>query len=231
MDAQSVAKRRAEYDLPPTSAPARTPAAATPEEKQAAREAVAREIDQIASLFSRGWGEHEIRATLNISRKRFDHRLRKMRKTALDAPMVWAKFVSGASQDMKRLYYIYTLAMAETGVGGVSKPRYSTALDALGKMHDVRCSMVHMGQSLGVYQKDAEEFGVGWPELTMALLMSTTSRGGVDSLPSGNLHRDPPADLATLPAVVRDAMQAGDIEDGEMVEEFLPEDLEAVASK
>lgn len=215
-----IARNRTALGLTPQPVPLRLPANATPAQRAAAQEQMAREIDQICDLFSQGKNEHEIRAELGLSRKRFEHRVRRMKKAALDAPLAWTKFLTGAQQDIKRLYYIFTMAMGE------AKPRYSVAVDAISKMHDVRCSIMEQGQEAGVYDRKPDDFGVGLHELTLALLMGTVPRGGLPAgLPKGNMHSAPPADVGLLPPVVREALSAPD-SDADAADDFDEDDIE-----
>lgn len=219
-DADSIARARGDMGLQPQPVALRLRANASVEERRAFEQAVAREVDQIAMLFSRGNNEFEIRAQLGLSRRGFEHRLRRLKRATLDSQIVWTKFASSSSQDLKRLYYIYSKAIRD------AKPRYSTALDAIRAMHDVRKSIIEVGQSLGVYERTVDDFGLSWPEITMSLLMGGNTNAG--ALPVGNIHNNPPANLLLTPDGMDGAEDADIVIDGEAGD--VPTDDEMMAS-
>lgn len=114
-------------------------------------EAVRIDCVRIGDLIARGYGETEIRAELQLSRRAFDDRMRRLMKVAVSRPLLWAKFLAAQQADIAVLSEIAEAALA------ADPPQLNAARNAVMARFKLRVAILEMGQRLGVYGAPSSE--------------------------------------------------------------------------
>jgi hypothetical protein len=102
-------------------------------------------------MLAAGEDEQSIRAELGLGRRAFEHRMRQLRRTAVDRHLVWARYLSGAQADLVRLEEIAATALES------DPPRYGLIIRVTVARSRLRREIVEVGQLLGVYDRVAPQ--------------------------------------------------------------------------
>jgi hypothetical protein len=110
-------------------------------------EQVRRDCNEIGRLLARGYGEHEIRAELGLTRRIFEDRVKKLKQTSMRPGLMWVRYYSAQQAELR------TLSEIEADALQADPPDRRAAMAAVAARCKVRQDTVEMGLNLGIYTR------------------------------------------------------------------------------